>query len=370
MENEKVVLIAVVGMSPAVVTESIWGLYMEQPELVPDEVKVCTTRKAWDNLCATLLGKEKTAGVWAELEENLGKKIRLTKHIFEDGLGGELADIVSSEDQNLVADQLLQQIRSYKNPQQEVCRLVASIAGGRKSMSALMYAAMSLGAEPGDIITHVLADEMASACPEFFFPKQKKQKLTNRNGEKFSAAKVRVDLAEIPFVPLASLVKGSDFETSGSFSRLAERAQQHLEQLHPEDVKIRVSTEECKVYINGRPLMLKAREYMLMAIMTWHSITYRNLDAPQLTPEKAYAHILALKEKKWLPNEVLRRIDKKELFFQEEEWKENFSTGFNKERSYLKKTLEDNGFSVVARDALKPRVPIGFERIQNTRFRK
>ncbi len=370
MNSEKVVLITVVGMSPAVVTETIWGLHIEHPDLVPDEVKVCTTRTGWEKLESMLLKQKEKMSVWKMLEHKLRKKIKLSKYIFEDDQGCELIDIVTSTDQNLVADQLLRVIRSYKNPELEICRLVASIAGGRKSMSALMYAAMCLGASSDDIITHVLADEKVTSCTEFFFPEQEKQQLINRTGEDFTAAQVKIDLAEIPFVPLVSLVKGADFETGGSFSRLMGRAREHITQLYPEDVKIRISTSDCKVIINGESLELPPRQYMLMAIMAMHALKGKKKgEIMELTYKLANKWRNRLRESNRLPNEILRRWEKEELF-KEEAWKDNYPRIFSKEKTYLKQTLENNGYSVVAEDALKPHSPIGFDRIHDIKFQK
>ena len=73
LNEERVVLISVVGMSPAVVTESIWGLHQEHPELVPDEVVVYTTRVAWDNLHKALTSTHEGTSVWEDLQQKVGK---------------------------------------------------------------------------------------------------------------------------------------------------------------------------------------------------------------------------------------------------------------------------------------------------------
>lgn len=378
MDKERVVLISVVGMSPAVVTESIWGLHQERPELVPDEVVVYTTRLAWENLHKALFSGQEGASVWVDLQQKVGRNITLRKRIFEDNQGGELPDIVTSADQELVADQLLRGIRELKNPQQGECRVVASVAGGRKSMSALMYAAMSLGAEADDLITHVLADETATSCPAFFFPAQQQQELVNRKGEPFTAAKVQIDLAEIPFVPLAALVKNSDFKTSGGFRTLVKRARETVASLRPEEIKIRVSMSECKVYINGQELLLNDRSYVLMSIMAVHA-TLGNLS---LTSSIALDILRDLKKKKKLPALVIEQFEANEKRYEQEEndrigklakfyvfkeWETSFPDGFAKVKNSLNKTLRDNGFKIVAEDALN-RKYVGFQHIRNVKL--
>lgn len=390
MEEQKVVLISVVGMSPAVVTETIWALHKEEPELVPDEVKLYTTRKAWENATKALLNRDNGPSVWDELQQKIGKEMILKKHIFEDQQGGELEDIVTDSDQELVADQLLKGVREYKNPQQEVCRVVASLAGGRKSMSALMYAVMSLAAEADDIITHVLADEQASACRNFFFPEQECQHLTARiNGQEhpFTAADVHLSLAAIPFVPLAALVKNSDFDASGSFSRLVQNTSRVVAKVGPAQTQLRISKSQCKVFINNNSLLLEPDQYTLMAIMAEYAIT--NNDASKVfipNARTAYDMLCRLKKEDKLPAVVLNKIKFKELLYlNSKEWKETnkawcpdspagveryeykYPSSHTKVKHNLKNALERRGFHAVAKDAL-PNKKIGFNLITDIQF--
>ncbi len=390
MEEQKVVLISVVGMSPAVVTETIWALHTEEPAFVPDEVKLFTTRKAWENASKALLSRENGRSIWDELQQKIGKEMILKKHIFEDLQGGELEDIVTDNDQELVADQLLKGVREYKNPQQEVCRVVASLAGGRKSMSALMYAVMSLAAEADDMITHVLADEQASACRNFFFPEQECQQLTAKiNGQEqpFTAADVRLSLAAIPFVPLASLVKNSDFDASGSFSRLVEKTSRVVAKVGPAQTQIRISKSQCKVFINDNALLLTADQFVLMAIMAEYALTNNN-DADVFIPDAktAYDMLRRLKKEGKLPASVLHKIKYKELqYLNSKEWKKrnekwtpnspadvekyhySYPDTHIKVKHNLKEKLERRGFHTVANDAL-PNKKIGFNLITNIQF--
>lgn len=386
MNEEKIALVSVLGMSPAVVTETIWGLYQEKPELLPDEVKVYTTQKAWENMQRLLLTAQPGGGsIWEEMEQKVRKTIILKKHIFEDNKGGELSDIVTSEDQDLVADQLLRGIREYKNPEQDNWRLVASIAGGRKSMSALMYGAMSLGAGAEDLLTHVLADDRASSCSEFFFPAQEKQELQDRYGHSFRAQDVLIDLASIPFVPLATLVKNSDFKTGGSYSALVARARETVAKIGLEDTTIRVSKSKCSVYINDEELELGIRSYVLMGILVKHKMLENKENEPlELTAEKAYTHLQELMN----GNTNISQKHRAQEFFSPNSWMEmerkkdgtrgakkdengnkvyKFPDSISKEKTFLKKALCAKGFSDVADDAIG-RDRLGFRIIKKTSF--
>ncbi len=374
MEQEKVVLVTVVGTSPAVVTETLWALKEERPELLPDEVKIYTTKKGWETFEQKVLNKKRGKSVWEDLQEKVGKEITLRKHVFEDTQGGDLADIVSCTDQELVADQLLRGIREYKNANHETCRLVGSVAGGRKSMSALMYAAMSLGADARDIITHVLVDDKALAFPDFYFSGQEQQHMVSTRGsqtQELRAADVKIELAEIPFVPLATLVKNSDFSTAGTFSKLVQRARQTVVNISSEKTKLRVCTRECKVIINEQPLALKAEEYAMMAIMAKYA-QMRKKESPERIPNSKIALqvLQGLNAAGSLPSEAKSGIEQGRLFFRAENWENGYPDNFNKIKSHLKNTLISNGFAEIAEDALSARGSIGFNLVKDIKFIK
>ena len=379
MEREKIALITVLGTSPAVLTETVWGLYTEKPELVPDEVKVYTTVKGWETFNRRVLSQQDGPSVWEDLQAKVGKEIVLRKHIFEDNKGGDLKDIVTCEDQELVADQLLKGIREYKNPKQEHYRLVGSVAGGRKSMSALMYAAMSLGADADDIVTHVLVDDAVLPFQDFYFSGQEKQHLEtiSRGGEALTltAAEVKIDLAELPFVPLATLVKNSDFDSAGSFSQLVQRARQTVAKIRPRETKIRISKSECKVYINDEPLELPLAPYLLFTVTAGYSMQHKGRADRILRTDDVYDTISRLKEDKKLPPVIINKTDAKagaknyNKFFKLDNWNEKFPDDLERVKSELKKILINSGYDDVVKDIIR-HGNIGFCNITDIKFIK
>jgi hypothetical protein len=86
------------------------------------------------------------------------------------GRSRELDDLRSPADNEAAADFLLEQVRTIvENPD---TRLVASLAGGRKTMGAILYAALTLVAREDDRITHVLVKEPFETLREFWYPAQ------------------------------------------------------------------------------------------------------------------------------------------------------------------------------------------------------
>ncbi len=386
----KVALIAVLGTSPAILTETIWGLYVDEKKrhLLPDIAIIYTTSTGQIKAEEMLRNKTNGLSIWEELEEAVGKQIRWDIRVFTDRRGDKLNDIVTSEDQDEVADQLLKGIREVKNPQQEVYHIVASVAGGRKSMSALMLGAMCLGGFPNDILTHVLVDEQSlDCCNDFFFPNQKKQELITRSGNIIHACDIKVDLAEIPFVALGSLLKNVDFELNGSYAKLVERTRKVVQNRSLEDIKICVSTSSYTVFINDKPIELKRLPYIIMAIMTEHALWYKDeTKLPLLTAKRAYYAFNRLAKYKKLPDAIIKKIKEGEIatnsFFNIKAWKNEGESLYSvpdiaRAKDLLKKALNEAGFSDVANDSIQSSrkkngvegyIGIGFNNIRNVSF--
>lgn len=379
---EKNVLITVLGMSPAVVTETIWALFREGAEQVPDEVCIVTSEKGRMGFRKGVLD----TGIWGEMKAAVGKEgMRLEWGMLTDPSTGEaLDDIVNSEHQQIVADKLLEIIRRYKNPQGDPYHIVASIAGGRKSMSALMYAAMSLAAEETDRITHVLVDDEVTRLRDFFYPGQKKQELSymDRNDQQeksLTAANVQCELADLPFVPLSFLVGSNKNLAEGSFNTLVEKANARSRDLSPKKIKIRLSSTRCEATINGKKVsniptnsyallcgMVLWRKYYdsmpsLGAVINDYPMLFEMLDRQQdLLPEKIRNGIRLSRDGRVRDGVLYRALRSPD--------KEGKSAIISA-KSGLKKWLEESGWSIVCDDALMRDI-IGFCEIRDVGFER
>ena len=80
----------------------------------------------------------------------------------------ELEDIRSPADNEDAANFLLQQVRGLVEDPDKT--LIASLAGGRKTMGALLYACFSLLGRESDRLTHVLVSEPFDQTRGFFSP--------------------------------------------------------------------------------------------------------------------------------------------------------------------------------------------------------
>ena len=188
------ILIAGIGTSPAVLTETVWALAQEDAPWVPDQVVAITTRTGKTIIEKLLL----RGGGWNLLRKALAKNGIPVENTLAFGASDSIRvigdgsrdfdDITTPEESGAAADFLLGVLRQYT--EQPNTEIVVSIAGGRKTMSALMMSCISLLGRTQDRACHVLAnDAFIAKNPEFLFPKNQKEK---------TAAKIQ--LCEIPFV--------------------------------------------------------------------------------------------------------------------------------------------------------------------------
>lgn len=208
-ENDKrIVLIATMGSSPAVLTETVWALAHAKKPVIPDEIVVMLAKNSVEKMKRDLLGG--CEPIWGRLLSALKKdKISIdgklvfgsmSIHVIPDAQKNELWDLRSSEDNLFAADFMMQEIRKYsESPDTEI---IASIAGGRKTMSALLLSCMTLLGREEDKVVHVLLPEELEGGtePPFYFPQKGVVHVSRRTGKKYKGDKLRSELFEVPFV--------------------------------------------------------------------------------------------------------------------------------------------------------------------------
>lgn len=269
------ILIAVTGMSPAILTETIWALAVEKPAVVPDRVVAITTAAGKARLTEDLC-EEKAEfggmGVWDALRESLEEeglptkdRLRLDVRVIhrwnKRGLAEVLPDIRDAAENEAAADFILDQVRGLVEIPD--ARVIASIAGGRKTMGALLHAAMTLLGRETDRVTHVLAPEPyeTGVTPRFYFPGQPCRELVDRKGKRWFAKDCRVDLADVPFVPIRNLFERDSIKKPGAFNQMAARCRVRIDELARRECKLVVQAREPEVTVNGRRVRLSPAQY-------------------------------------------------------------------------------------------------------------
>jgi CRISPR-associated protein (TIGR02584 family) len=151
------VLLAVIGLSPQIVTETVYALAVEQhPPWVPTEIHVITTGKGAQNARLELLSDD--PGWFHRLREDYGlPEISFDTghiHVIKGPDGEPLDDILADTDNAAVADFITEHVRAITAD--PAASLHVSIAGGRKTMGFYVGYALSLFGRAQDRLSHVL----------------------------------------------------------------------------------------------------------------------------------------------------------------------------------------------------------------------
>jgi CRISPR-associated protein (TIGR02584 family) len=264
-EFSRRVLLAVTGLSPQVVTETLYALTQRrEPAFVPTEVHLITTatgaREAKLNLLARKTG-------WFH---RLRNDYRLPKiafdedriRVLDDGNGRALDDIRTPADNERAADFITSVVRELTAD--AAAALHVSIAGGRKTMGYYLGYALSLYGRAQDVLSHVLVSEPFESNREFFYPTPYEHPIRVRRGEReqtFDCREARVDLAEIPFVRLRDGLPERLRSGNTSFSRVVATANRSRQ---PPRLILAVASRAA--WVDDEPLRLKPVEF---AVLLW-----------------------------------------------------------------------------------------------------
>lgn len=235
------IFIFIAGATPQVITETICALAMEVPPVYPDRVYVITTNKGRTAVEDALVSR----GVLKKLSDEYGLPcVSIGEESFiipADSLGVPLDDIRDDRENELMGDLITAFIR--EKTADSSARLHCSIAGGRKTMSFYLGAAMQLFGRPWDKLYHVLVSPEFESTPEFYY-KPKQDRTIDVNGRRLNTADAEITLAELPFIRLRNKLS---LDGSG-FRELVREGQKDIDiaMVQPE-LRIRLSDGSVKV---------------------------------------------------------------------------------------------------------------------------
>lgn len=197
------ILLCVTGLSPQIVTETLYALVHAPQPFIPTEIHLLTTLEGARLAKAALLHPD--GGQFHALLADtpaLGRPAFGDEHIhlIATPQGEPLADIRTPEENAAAADTITTQVAELTRD--DNAALHVSIAGGRKTMGFYLGYAFSLYARPQDRLSHVLVSAPFESHPEFFFPPAQPKRLATRDGRHVDTAEAVVTLAEIPVVRL------------------------------------------------------------------------------------------------------------------------------------------------------------------------
>ncbi|MFY9180149.1 MAG: CRISPR-associated ring nuclease Csm6 [Venatoribacter sp.] len=343
--SNKNVLFLVTGMTPQIITETIWALACdpsldEGSQWVPDEVHVLSTEHGLNQIRSRLLQGnviEQLKKDYSQLKGLVFKEELL--HVIKDENGQALADLKTPQDNERAADQINEYIRELTK--QENTSLHVSIAGGRKTMGFYAGYALSLHGRAQDKMSHVLVDERYESIPEFFYPTPGAVFVKDRNNQSWPASKARIWLAEIPFVRMKYAIKDRHQIKKDSFIDTVNKINEAANDIH-----IEINVAEALLVINKKMEVrdLSPREFSFFCVFAQNRqasgigffIPNRNMSEKDLSSEEV-ALISALS--------VPFRAFYSQLRYEEYIDDRNVDIGknaFEQAKTNLKKTLENS----------------------------
>jgi CRISPR-associated protein (TIGR02584 family) len=221
----RLILVALAGHTPAVITESLWALEQQRGHTV-DEVRVITTASGAQHLAARLWGSEGHFTRYCQDYQVPPGRIAFGPaqvFILQDDNFQDLDDIRTDRDNTAAADQIYTRIREWTSRPDEV--LHGSVAGGRKTMGIYLTMAFVLCARPQDSLSHVLVNpEFELGVKDFYYPPPQPCQYQQAAGPLLSSEEAGVELAEVPFLRLRDLA-GEHLPLEQGFLAALEHAQ-------------------------------------------------------------------------------------------------------------------------------------------------
>ena len=112
----KDILLSITGMTPQVVTETLYAIYKQEPERFPEEIYIITTKRGAEKIRTSLLGDDGMLNRFCseyglppiEFDESRHLKI------IRDKSGTLIDDARSKEDQHVIADFIFNESESMK----------------------------------------------------------------------------------------------------------------------------------------------------------------------------------------------------------------------------------------------------------------
>jgi len=228
------VFLFVSGRTPQIITETLFFfLAQHRPAILPHEIHVLTTTEGHALIQNQLLlpqtGKFYHFCRAYGLDPRMIRFCEQTVQVLRDERGVPLADIRTNADNRAAADQIVAAVRTLTSDPHT--RLVASMAGGRKTMGLYLGFALQFYGRPQDRLTHVLINppELEND-PWFFYPPAKRgSSSTLRMSTANRTATVTV--AEVPLILLGHKLPVLRDRADLSYALLVTQSQQEVDLL-------------------------------------------------------------------------------------------------------------------------------------------
>ena len=254
----KHILVAVMGKTPQIITETLYALMIREKPRVPiSDIYIITTSEGARAAWSALSGRQGAIARFC-LEYGIDpESVRFEKsHIKticrEDKT--EVDDIRTSRDNHLLASQLFGIIRELTK--HDPSTLYCSIAGGRKTMSSFMMLALTLYGRKQDRLSHVLVSEEVESSADFYYPSRRNTFIVGRKGNRqivFNAKDARVELADIPFIRLRDFLDTQFEKFESNIEELIGIAQEQVDLFQLAGEKLVIDFAQRRALYGGNP---------------------------------------------------------------------------------------------------------------------
>lgn len=289
-EFSRRILLCVSGMSPQILTETLYALLHQETPFIPTEIHLLSTAEGAEQARLNLLQGNVHFHRFCD-EYGLSKAVFDESRIsmITDDQQRPLADITTPRDNEWAADCITHKVNDLTRDEESA--LHVSMAGGRKTMGYYAGYALSLFGRSQDRLSHVLVSAGYENLPDFYYPTRQSYTIYNRDKKAMDASKAEVMLAEIPFVRLRQGLSESLLAGNTSFLRAVREAQRAEEP--PElVVDIAHSALVCNgIAVKLSPLHFAFYLWVLNADTPVKGIPKESKDYKELR-NTAYAHAL------------------------------------------------------------------------------
>jgi len=229
MPAQRRILLAVTGLSPQVMTETLYALAVQE-RWIPDEIHLITTVEGATRARLTLLSDD--PGWFHRLRQEYALPAihfdAACIHPMADANGQALSDIRSPADNEAAADAITDIVRELTvDP---ASTIHASIAGGRKTMGFYLGYAMSLFGRAQDRLSHVLVSSPFESNQGFYYPSKTSRVIYGPppDNRPLDTRDAVITLADIPFVRLRDGLNDAIRQGRARFSEAVAQAQKAL----------------------------------------------------------------------------------------------------------------------------------------------
>jgi CRISPR-associated protein (TIGR02584 family) len=266
------ILVCVTGLSPQVVTETLYSLVcLKKPAFVPTQIHLITTREGAEHIQLTLL--DPNQGKFFEFCQDYDIPVDAIKfnastvHVLQNNNNESMQDIRSDNDNELMANSMIRLIQQLTSIDDSI--LHVSIAGGRKTMGFYLGYAISLFGREQDRLSHVLVSEEFENNHEFYYPPPQPKIMFTRQNKPVKTDQAKISLADIPFVRMRNGIPQSLLQGKTSFIETVNEIQKTFL-----PIKL-IINRHCEIIVAEKIIKMKPIEQAFYLWMIWRKLKNR-----------------------------------------------------------------------------------------------